>query len=93
MIKYNNSFLIKLEEMFKDGGYKIRYEKGNFKSGYCRLEERKVIVVNKFVSVETKVNCFMEILKDCSLNESTLSDQSRELYQKCKSDDLCSKTK
>ncbi|MBL0054097.1 MAG: hypothetical protein IPP29_22730 [Bacteroidetes bacterium] len=40
----------------------MRYEKGNFKSGYCVLETKKVVVVNKFVTLENKINTLVEIL-------------------------------
>jgi len=28
----------------------VRYERGNFQSGYCILEQRKVVVLNKFLT-------------------------------------------
>ena len=46
----------------KEYDYIVRFEKGNFKTGYCILEDRKVIVVNKFHDVEARIENLREIL-------------------------------
>ena len=66
MIKYTPQFLKKLEEIFNENGYAVRYEKGNFRSGYCVLEDRKIIVVNKFSSLESRISNLLEILRNLS---------------------------
>ena len=38
-----------LESALKTAGYSVRYEKGNFLGGECRLKEEKVVIVNKFL--------------------------------------------
>lgn len=63
MIKYTPQFLKKIEEIFEENAYKIRYEKGNFKSGYCIIEDRKMVVVNRFASTESRITTLLEILK------------------------------
>jgi len=63
MIKYTPQLLKKLEEIFEENSYKVRYEKGNFKSGYCIMEDRKIVVVNKFAAIESRINTLIEILK------------------------------
>ena len=62
-IKYTKHFLNKLEDIFAESDYMLRYEKGNFKSGFCVLKSTKVIIVNKFYSLEGKVNCLVDILR------------------------------
>lgn len=54
----------KLEAALKALGYKVRYEKGSFKSGYCLIEDQRVVVVNKFYPLESKVATLAEILRD-----------------------------
>jgi hypothetical protein len=44
-----------LETAIKELGYTLRYEKGNFLGGDCRLKENKVVVVNKFLPLEGKI--------------------------------------
>lgn len=63
MIKYTPLLLKKIEEIFTENGYKVRYEKGNFKSGYCLMEDRRIVVVNKFAALENRIITLLEILK------------------------------
>ncbi len=63
MIKFTPQLLKKIEEVFEENSYKIRYEKGNFKSGYCIIEDRKMVVMNKFAAIENRVITLLEILK------------------------------
>ena len=44
-----------LETAIKESGYTLRYEKGNFLGGECRLKENNVVVVNKFLPLEGKI--------------------------------------
>ncbi|HEX5001872.1 MAG TPA: hypothetical protein VFW78_05215 [Bacteroidia bacterium] len=69
MIKYTPQFLKKLEDVFGDNGYTLRYERGNFKSGFCVLEERKIVVVNKYSSLESRIITILEILKSLSADK------------------------
>jgi hypothetical protein len=62
-IKYTKNFLEKLETQLQDLGYVVRYEKGNFKSGCCVLKAQKVIVVNKYFTLEGKINSLFELLQ------------------------------
>lgn len=79
--KYNATLLKKIEDIFKEGGYTVRYEKGNFQNGYCILEKRKVVVINKFHEVDAKINSMMEILMTIAdLEMDNLSSESAELY-------------
>src|SRR5437870_3774983 len=79
MSKFTQSYLDKLEELFRQADYTIRYEKGNFKSGFCILENLKVIVVNKFSTVENKIIFLIEALKQLSFDETLLDEKSRKL--------------
>lgn len=79
-LKYTRPFLNKLEDIFAESDFVLRYEKGNFKAGYCLLRDTKVAVVNKYYSLEGKVNCLYEILRTVEVDESRLSDKNRQLY-------------
>ena len=63
MIKYTPLFLKKLEEVFEENAYQVRYEKGNFKSGYCLIEDRKIVMINKFAAIESRINTLIEIIR------------------------------
>jgi len=72
-IKYTKHFLNKLEDLFSESDYVLRYEKGNFQSGYCLLKDTKIAIVNKFISLDGKINCLLEIIKEIDLNAGKLS--------------------
>ncbi|MFM7079401.1 MAG: hypothetical protein ACKOYC_06385 [Bacteroidota bacterium] len=63
MVKYNAQFQSKLEDVLEDNGYKVRYEKGNFKSGFCVIEDRKLVMLNKFTVLESRITSMMEIIR------------------------------
>lgn len=80
MIKYTNQFLLKLEEMIGESDYILRYEKGNFKSGYCVLKDQKIMIVNKFYTTEGKINALLDIVKITDLDTSKFSEKSQKLF-------------
>jgi hypothetical protein len=80
-LKYTAHFLAKLENIFAESDYVLRYERGNFQSGYCILKSKKIIVVNKFSDLEGKVNYLAEILQDIPLDTAKMSEKSKELLQ------------
>ena len=80
MIKYTVPFLSKLEDLIAESDYTLRYEKGNFKSGYCLLREEKIIIINKFYTTEGKINALLDIIKLVALNTSRFSEKSLKLY-------------
>ena len=79
-IKYTTHFLNKLEDIFAESEYMLRYEKGNFHSGYCLLKDTKVAIVNKYFPLEGKVNCLIDILRSIEPDISRLSDKNRNFY-------------
>lgn len=60
-------------------GYKVRYEKGNFKTGHCVLQSSKVIVINRFSNIEVKINALIELLRDLEPDISLLDDKQKQL--------------
>lgn len=79
-IKYSKHFLNKLEDVFSESDYILRYEKGNFKSGYCIIQDTKVAVVNKFYSLEGKINCLLDIFKSIDFDAKKLNPKNLKLY-------------
>lgn len=73
--------LKKLEDLFKELAYTVRYEKGNFQSGYCIVEHRNVVVVNKFFDTEGRINTLIDILLNLEVDPLSLADKSREFLQ------------
>ncbi|MFD2203241.1 hypothetical protein [Shivajiella indica] len=63
-IKYTKNFLDKLENIFAASEFILRYEKGNFKSGYCVLKESKIVIINKYYTLDGKINTLIDIIKE-----------------------------
>lgn len=61
--------------------FSIRYEKGHFKSGYCVLRDRKIIVINRFFNEKGRIESLLDILQDTLIDESKLSEASLEFFQ------------
>ena len=80
LVKYTPHFLNKLEDLFAESDYVLRYEKGNFKSGYCLLKDTKVAIVNKYFPLDGKINCLLEIIKDINPDINQLSEKNRKFF-------------
>jgi hypothetical protein len=66
-IKFNVATLNRIEKIIEDAGYVVRYERGTFQSGYCILEQKKVIVLNKFLQIEGRINVLIDILPSLTI--------------------------
>lgn len=79
--KYNATTLATLESIFKENSYVIRYEKGRFQSGYCILQDKRVVVVNKFFETEARINALIEILTQISIDTTLLDEKQMKLFE------------
>jgi hypothetical protein len=78
-MKYSTDYLRKLEKIIRENNYTLRHEKGNFKSGYCLLKDSKVIVLNQFATLESRINTLIEILKELKGQEPLTESAHQEL--------------
>ena len=83
-MKYNATTLQKLERLLLEGEYKIRYERGTFQSGYCILEQKKVVVLNKFLDLEARINTLTELIPQLELNVDLLTQENQKLLEELK---------
>lgn len=79
-MKYTQTTLDKLEAVVEEAGYILRYERGTFQSGYCILEDRKVVVLNKFLQLEGRINTMVDLIPQLSINTELLSEESKKVY-------------
>jgi hypothetical protein len=75
---YTPHTLEKLELLLKSLEYKVRYEKGNFKTGACVIESSKVVVVNKFSTIESKINSLAGLVQSMQTDESLLDEKQKQ---------------
>jgi predicted RecB family nuclease len=80
-LKYSKSNLEKLELLFKELEYTVRYEKGNFNSGYCLVEHKKIVVVNRFYDIEGRINILLDILSTLTIDETSLTEKSQQFFR------------
>ncbi len=80
-MKYTQTTLDKLQAVVEEAGYVLRYERGTFQSGYCILEEKKVVVLNKFLQTEGRINIMLDLIPQLEINTELLSDESKRKYK------------
>jgi hypothetical protein len=79
-MKYTQITLDKLEKIVQEAGYVIRYERGTFQSGYCILEQKKVVVLNKFLQTESRINTLIDLIPQLDIKPEFLTEESKKLY-------------
>ena len=79
-MKYTQHNLDNIEKIAGDCGYVIRYERGTFQTGYCILQDRKVIVINKFFQTEGRMNALIDLMPQLEINYDTLTHESQKMY-------------
>jgi hypothetical protein len=84
MLTLTTHTLEKLELLLKSAGYKVRYEKGNFKTGACLLLNSKMIVVNRFSNLESKILALVELMRELEIDHNLLDDKQVTFLQQIK---------
>jgi hypothetical protein len=80
-MKYTQTNLDKVEKIIEECGYVIRYERGTFQSGYCILQDKKVVVLNKFFQTEGRINTLIDLMPQLDINFDHLTHESQKLYE------------
>ncbi|PHX74820.1 MAG: hypothetical protein CK547_01300 [Chitinophagaceae bacterium] len=80
-MRYTPATLEKIEKIVSEVGYIIRYERGTFQSGYCILESRRVVVLNKFLQTEGRINTLIDLLPILNIEADHLSAESRKMFE------------
>lgn len=79
-MKYNQQTLNRLEKILEEAGYVVRYERGSFQSGYCILEEKKVVVLNKFLNIEGRINTLIDLLLFLEITYEMLTVDAQKMF-------------
>ncbi|HET6254228.1 MAG TPA: hypothetical protein VFE32_09145 [Puia sp.] len=87
-MRYTQTTLEKLEKVLDEAEYIVRYERGNFQSGYCILEQRKVVVLNKFLPLEGRISTLVDIIPQLRISPEMLSPDARRIYEEALSASL-----
>lgn len=82
-MQFSTYNLKKVEELIKEAGYKLRYEKGQFNSGFCVLQDKKVVVVNKYFTPEVRFSKLIDIIATIDFDRAQIqTEQGRKTLQK-----------
>lgn len=76
-LSYTQHTLDKLEALIKTLGFKLRYEKGNFKTGSCLLEKDRIVIVNRFSNLESKINSLADLIQRSETDENLLDEKQK----------------
>jgi hypothetical protein len=79
-------FIQELKVLAVQLGAEVRFEKGDFKGGYCLLKESKVIVINKMANLQRKAMILSMALKELGIDEIFLTPRLRELINEMSSE-------
>ncbi|MGC8749755.1 MULTISPECIES: hypothetical protein [Hydrotalea] len=79
-MKLTQGTLDKLSDILGQSDYIVRYERGNFQSGWCLLESKKVVVLNKYLDLEGKINTLLDLIPQVSIDIDKLTHESQLLY-------------
>jgi hypothetical protein len=80
-MKYTQATLDKIEAILDEAEYVLRYERGNFQSGYCILEQKKVVVLNKFLQLEGRINTLIDLVPQLNVNSDLFTPEVRKTYE------------
>jgi hypothetical protein len=79
-MKYTQGTLEKIEKILDEAEYVLRYERGTFQSGYCILEQRKVVVLNKFLQLEGRINTLIDIIPQLNIMPEFFTAETRKVF-------------
>jgi hypothetical protein len=83
-MKLTQTTLDKLEDILGESEFVVRYERGNFQSGWCLLESKRIVVLNKFLNLEARINTLIELIPQLDIQFDKLTYDSQKLYEEVK---------
>jgi hypothetical protein len=79
-MKNTQSYLDKLQNILSESDYIIRFERGTFQSGWCLLEQKRIVVLNKFLDTEGRINTLLDLIPQVQIDFDKLTLESQKLY-------------
>ena len=80
-MKLTQTTLNKLEDILGESEFVVRYERGNFQSGWCLLESKRIVVLNKFLNLEARINTLLELIPQLAIQFDKLTHDSQKLFE------------
>ncbi len=70
-----------LKSLASQLGATVRFERGDFKGGYCILKDSKVIVINKMANLQRKAFILSMALKELGVDNIYINPKLREVIE------------
>ena len=70
-----------LKSLATQMGAKVRFERGDFKGGYCIVKDSKLIVLNRISTTQRKVITLSAALKELGIEDIYLPPKLREIIE------------
>ena len=84
----NTETLDQLETLASSLGVEIRNEKGDFKSGYCRVLDQNLIILKKDDSIEKKIDLISVKLADYNPENIEIHPAIQQLIEQKKTENI-----
>ncbi len=75
------AIVAELEEVARQLGVQLRYEKGDFEGGFCVLKEQKMLVINKRLADVRKASSIAQGLAEYGLETTYIKPSLREYIE------------
>ena len=75
------SMFQEFEQIAEQLNIRIMQEKGNFNGGYCLLEEKRIIVINKHKPIEQRVQALAQAIAKLDTSRIYLKPAIREMIE------------
>lgn len=73
--------LASLENIVSQLGIELRYEKGEFKGGVCRIGDKRMLIVNRALEPQQKISVITKELSQIDLSEVFIVPAIRKLIE------------
>lgn len=70
-----------MKEIAAKLGVTVRFEKGDFKGGYCILKNNKVVVINKTFALHRKAITIARALQEIGINDIYMNPKLRNIVE------------
>ena len=77
----HTAIVAELEEVARQLGVQLRYEKGDFEGGYCVLKEQKLLVINKRLADARKASSIAQGLSEYGIETTYVKPSLREYIE------------
>jgi hypothetical protein len=77
----DKKLLSDIENVCEQLDIKVRYEKTKAKGGLCKVDNKNLIIIDKYASIHYKINIIISILSKFDLSNIHIKPKIRELLE------------